>query len=177
MEKTLPGLFNEAYADAVAALGHRFPLPPQEQICVLYNQRIGRAWGNACAYHSGIYRRMIKLSVDLCQHTNQNSILNTMVHELIHCCGIWNHRRDFKIAAALINRMFPEKYDISRCTSAQSKMTEEQMDQTYKYIVSCPKCHTKWGFKRFSKVVQNAERCWCPKCSHGKDKVHTVRIK
>ena len=174
----LPELFNEAYADAEAALSSRFRLPRKEQIYVLYNQRIGRAWGNAKPWHCNPYTRMIKLSVDLCKHTNANAILNTMIHEIIHCCGIWNHRRDFKIAAAIVNRMFPGKYDVSRCTSADFKMSDEQMDEAYSYILECPECGMKWGFKRMTKYVKHAELCWCTKCRKEKGKkVFLKRVK
>ena len=174
----LPALFNEAYEDARTALSEQFfAVPPKETICVLYNQRIGRAWGRASEYYSGCYRTMIRLSVDLCRHTNPNAILNTMIHEIIHCCGIWNHKRNFKLAARLINNRFPGKYNVSRCTNAQEKMTDEQMDAAYNYIVECPQCHHKWGFKRFSRCVQHPETSWCPICSTSHNHVHLIRTK
>lgn len=174
----LPALFNEAYTDAATALGTKFNLPKKEQIYVLYNQRIGQAWGNAKVWNSHPYTRMIKLSKDLCQNTNENSILNTMIHEIIHCCGIWNHRKNFKLAAAIINRMFPGKYNVSRCSSVDSKMDEEQMDKAYKYIIACPKCGMKWGFKRYTKCVYNVDLCWCSKCrKETGEKITLKRIK
>lgn len=179
MDKTLPELFQEAHADAVAALdGQFFPVPPLETICVLYNQKIGRLWGCAKPWYCDPYTTMIKLSETLCRHTNPNAILNTMIHEIIHCCGVWNHKQNFKLAARLINAKFPGKYHVSRCTGAQEKMTDEQMDEAYKYIVECPNCHHKWGFKRMIHAVRNPERCWCPHCKKTeKKKIPLIRAK
>jgi len=179
MDKTLSELFQEAHADAVAALdGQFFPVPPLETICVLYNQKIGRLWGCAKPWYCDPYTTMIKLSETLCRHTNPNAILNTMIHEIIHCCGVWNHKHNFKLAARLINAKFPGKYHVSRCTGAQEKMTDEQMDEAYKYIVECPNCHHKWGFKRMIHAVRNPERCWCPHCKKTeKKKIPLIRAK
>lgn len=179
MDKTLSELFQEAHADAVAALdGQFFPVPPLETICVLYNQKIGRLWGCAKPWYCDPYTTMIKLSETLCRHTNPNAILNTMIHEIIHCCGVWNHKHNFKLAARLINAKFPGKYHVSRCTGAQEKMTDEQMKEAYKYIVECPNCHHKWGFKRMIHAVRNPERCWCPHCKKTeKKKISLIRAK
>ena len=179
MDKTLSELFQEAHADAVAALdGQFFPVPPLETICVLYNQKIGRLWGCAKPWYCDPYTTMIKLSETLCRHTNPNAILNTMIHEIIHCCGVWNHKHNFKLAARLINAKFPGKYHVSRCTGAQEKMTDEQMEEAYKYIVECPNCHHKWGFKRMIHAVRNPERCWCPHCKKTeKKKIPLIRAK
>jgi len=179
MDKTLSELFQEAHADAVAALdGQFFPVPPLETICVLYNQKIGRLWGCAKPWYCDPYTTMIKLSETLCRHTNPNAILNTMIHEIIHCCGVWNHKHNFKLAARLINAKFPGKYHVSRCTGAQEKMTDEQMEEAYKYIVECPNCHHKWGFKRMIHAVRNPERCWCPHCKKTeKKKISLIRAK
>jgi len=175
----LQTLFSEAHADAVSALSdHGITVPPEDSIYVLYNQRLGRAWGRASKYCSGRYKTKIQLSADLCQHTNSNAILNTMIHEIIHCCGIWNHRKNFKYAALLVNRMFPGKYNVSRCTGPQEKMSDEQMDKTYKYMLECPKCHYKWGYKRFTRHVQHPSSCWCTDCyTKHRERVYLVRTK
>lgn len=174
---SLPSLWNEAYADCYNALHRHFDVPDRNSIFVLYNQSLGGNWGNARIWKSGNFTRLVKLSKELCQNTSNNAILNTMIHELVHCCGIWNHGRNFKLAAAIINNMFPGKYNVSRCTSVSEKMTSEQMNNAYKYLIQCPKCKTVWGFKFLSKKVREAEQCWCCKCSKGTDKVHLVRVK
>lgn len=176
---SLKKLFEEAHTDAMLALeGHFFPVPPIESICVLYNQKIGRLWGQAKEWNCDPYTTMIKLSETLCSHTSPNAILNTMIHEIIHCCGVWNHKRNFKLAARLINERFPGKYHVSRCTAAQEKMTDEQMDEAYKYIVKCPNCHHKWGFKRMVRAVQYPERYVCPHCKKTeRKKIPLIRAK
>ena len=173
----LPELFNEAYADVSSVLASRYPVPPMEQIYVLYNQNIGSAWGYACKWISGNYTRLIKLSKTLCAYTNKNAILNTMVHEIIHCCGIWNHRRDFKLAAKIVNSAFPEKYHVTRCTSPNEKMTVDQINQAYKHVLECPVCHKKWGYKRTTKWVLRYNECFCKSCSTKEKKVYLIKVK
>ena len=163
---TLVDLYIEAYRDVESA---GLPVADFNKINVLYNQRLGGAWGN-CTDHGG-GRFTVRFSKTLCQHTSENSILNTMAHELIHACGIRGHKRDFKLAGQRLMAKFPGKYNVSRCTGAEEKMDNGQMMEAYKYIIGCPKCGMKWGYQRFSRAVQNVDFCTCPKCHSHLDRI------
>ena len=168
-------LFDQAYADAITA---GVPVPPAEEIYVLYNQRIGRSWGNACKWENCQYRFKIKLSVILCQHTDDKAIKNTIIHELVHCAGAWDHRRLFRAYAAKINARFPDYYHVSRLTSAEEKMGVEGINNTYKYVIKCPRCGHLWGYNRLTHAVRNPGHCWCPMCTRATgSKVFLVREK
>lgn len=180
MARPLTELFNEAYADAVAA---RVPVPPRFRIGVLYNQKIGSNWGYCQKDYSGDYDYIIKLSYTLCGFTSENAILNTMIHELCHCAGAWGHRKLFKTFAAKINEKFPSKYHVSRCTDCQEKMTDDQINSAYKYIVKCPKCGHVWGFHRSVGCVRNPSNYNCRSCTRENrkngtnEKATLIRIK
>lgn len=155
---TLVALTREAYADAQTV---GLPCASWNNLRFFYNQSIGRSWG-CCQKQGDGYA--ISLSERLCQNTNPNAILNTLIHELIHAAGVHDHRADFRFWARKINARFPEKYNVSRCTSIRDKMTLEQAFEAYKYIIQCPKCGMVYGMQKLTRAVRNPETYWCSAC-------------
>ena len=169
---TLFTLAREAYTDAQTA---GLPCTPWEKLRFLFNQNLGRNWG-CCRKEIGGYA--ISLSERLCQNTNSNAILNTLIHELIHAAGVRGHRADFRFWARKINARFPDKYNVSRCTSIKEKMTLEQAMAAYKYIIQCPKCGMIYGLQRFTGAVRKPETYWCGVCERERhEKIYLKRIK
>lgn len=158
MDRPLIELCKEAWNDATAV---GVPVAAWDSIDWRFNQKIGHAWG--CCTKT-LFGYTIRLSHVLCQHTTENSILNTVIHELIHAAGVNGHRRAFKHWAAVINKAYPGKYDVARCTAAKDKMSLEEAKTTYRYVVVCPECNAFWGSKRLSYYVRNPERSSCPFC-------------
>ena len=169
---TLLDLTREAYNDAQTVC---LPVVPWDKLRFLYNQNLGRVWG-CCRKEFNGYA--ISLSRALCQNTNPNSILNTLIHELIHAAGVHGHRADFRYWARKINARFPDKYNVSRCTSIKEKMTLEQAMAAYKYIIQCPECGMIYGMQRRTRAVRSPSSYWCSVCSreHHK-KVSLKRVK
>ena len=156
---TLIALAREAYADAQTA---GLPCTPWDHLRFFFNENLGRVWG-CCRKEINGYS--ISLSERLCQNTNPNAILNTLIHELIHACGVHGHRRDFRFWAARINARFPGKYNVTRGTPIIEKMTLEQALESYKYVLQCPKCGMIYGLQRRSGAVRNPGEYWCSRCS------------
>lgn len=172
MPKTLPELCKEAWNDAIAA---GVPVASWSNIEWLYNQSIGRSWG-CCS--KTLLGYTISLSSVLCKHTSESSILNTAIHELIHTTGAHGHRHEFKQWAAVVNRAYPGKYNVSRCAGVEEKMSLEEAKTVYPYIVSCPKCGAFWEYKRLGYHVRNPQTCWCPHCKKKTGKIiRLVRTK
>lgn len=122
------------------------------------NGRLTRTWGQCWHQYSfGVVNHRITLNPILLEDkTDDDALMNTLLHEYLHTCPKCNnHGALWKRYADMINRKY--HYNIKRCTSSEEKGFDvEKMD--YKYIVVCPKCNSKSGFKRRSRVVDTAER-------------------
>ena len=154
----LPALFNETYNDA-KAIGLQ-NLPDLNRLTVLYNQKIGSSWG--LCFHDSL---ILKFNRILCSCEDPMAIKNTMMHELIHACGVRGHKWLFKsYVAKIMNHPIGKKYSISRCTSVNEKMTKDEILKKYKYVLECPSCGKTWGYQRYSKSIYYADFCECPVC-------------
>ena len=171
-KRPLSDLVQEAYRDAQTA---GLPCPTWDRLQFRFNVPMGRSWGSCSKQVDGY---TIKLSEVLCQKTSENSILNTIIHELIHSCGIMNHRADFKFWANKINARFPGKYQVSRLAAVSDKMDLETAKQSYKYIIQCPVCGMIFGKNRLSYYIRHPEESWCGRCRKKTGvKNYLVRVK
>ncbi len=170
-KEELDKLFEEAVNDMKAA----GISPPMERLTKLeYNARFSRAWGK-CRYHHldfGLYRCEIRLSEKLCQLGTDDAIRQVAAHELIHLCHPGEgHGFAFKEEAGKLNRAFPERYQIERCTPAAKVAGDGDTDKLFKYIVQCPKCGYKWGYDRNCQTVRFPATYRCRKCKCGLERV------
>ena len=169
----LSELFSQAYADALAA---GVPVPSKDKINVLYNQKIGRAWGICERNYSGEWT--IKLSQLLCQKTDAKSIKNTMIHELIHTAGAIGHRSAFKTYAALVNHRFDGYYHVSRFESCFEKMGAAGVMENFKHVIKCPQCGRMFGYNKTARAILHPESYICSYCEkNAHQKISLVRIK
>lgn len=83
-----------------------------------------------------------------------SEVHNTIMHEVIHSLpGCMNHGAKWKTAANKVNRYynFPT---ITRCAEVGKKEEfSDYANATYKYIVECKGCGSKFRFMRKSKTV------------------------
>lgn len=104
-------------------------------------------------------RYIISLNESLLESGDRKSIMQTLVHEVLHTCKCcMNHGRLWKLYATRVNEKYG--YNVSRTTSASSLGVEVVKA---KYIVQCNGCGKNVLRQRMSRVVSNPEeyRCKC----------------
>lgn len=132
----------------------------------LYLFKSTRTWG-WCRYHNG--RVVIGLNEIYCQ--NPHAAINTIIHELGHA-ATQGHRHDnvWKKVSNKLGDVYGEK--IKRTSSEEERGLNIRMNQTTKYIIECPSCHTQWKYQRMVKCVVRPETYTCPYCKN-----HLIRVK
>lgn len=166
MNPELESLIAEARQD-MEAVG--LPLPSADRFT--YVIKTMRSWGT-CHYqrYYSSYKFTIALSTQL-MTCDRQAKMNTLTHEFIHACYPGEHHGTmFKRACHILNEAFPDKYDLSRTTSASKKMTVEQAKQLYKHVIVCPKCGKFFTYMRSCEGIDCIH--WCKEC-----KVMMHRIK
>lgn len=95
-----------------------------------------------------------------------SEVHNTIMHEVIHSLpGCMNHGPKWKAAASKVNHYY-DFPTITRCAEVgQKEEFSDYVNATYKYIVECQSCHSKFRFMRKSKTVAACQtgraRCSC----------------
>ena len=122
---------------------------------VKINTRAQHRWGLCRMLADGTFE--IEISYKLLQdNVEEEALMNTAMHEVLHTVdGCMNHGKEWKRCAEIINRIYG--LNIKRCTSSEEKMITEPED-SYNYIVKCPKCGYEWKYIRMSKCVRNPQR-------------------
>lgn len=157
---------------------------------VVINTRAKSFWGRCTAVisrsaASTVYR--IEVTTRLIG-TDESSIKNTLMHEVIHTCkGCMNHSALWKRYASIVNEKYG--YNVKRVTSSEEKGIDGLESSTgasdiaggtgdgsfgrnaisrrrtmpVKYIATCTSCGRSQGYKRAGKVVTRPQnyRCRC----------------
>lgn len=111
------------------------------------------------------YRRFNKHHIEVSpwvMDLKDNSVKNTIMHELIHCfpdCN--NHGQEFKKYAKIINDNLD--YDISRVGNKkedyEKSNLEYHQEENFNYKIVCTKCGQIFYRKRLNKRFLNKYRC------------------
>lgn len=117
------------------------------------NTRAKKRWG-LCSYTSNGF--IIEISSTLLQDdVSREALMDTLMHEVLHTVdGCMNHGKQWKHYANLINLKYG--LNIKTTTSAAEKKIEE--NDSYNYIIACPKCGYQWKYIRMSRCVKHPER-------------------
>lgn len=171
MEKRLENVVTEA-KNILADCG----IVPGNIFNVVSSNRMTTTWGN-CSYarYSNNWEQckyLIKINSKLL-NTNHDSLLDTVVHELLHTCfGCMNHGANWKKLANIVNKKYPN-LNIQRCTSASEKgLTNEYKPMAYKYLIVCNYCGQEYKRKRYDNVVKYPDKYRCGRCHHS----HTLEM-
>ncbi|MCI6020524.1 MAG: hypothetical protein MRZ64_02380 [[Bacteroides] pectinophilus] len=183
LHKYLNGCLQKVIKEAETA-----GIPIQEiEPDVVINTRAQSFWGRCTAVVdrsavSTIYR--IEVTTRLIG-TDESSIKNTLMHEVIHTCkGCMNHSDLWKKYAAIVNEKYG--YNVKRVTSSEEKGLESSLGipdidgaagdgssvgnavhrrriMPVKYVATCTSCGRSQGYKRAGKVVTRPQnyRCRC----------------
>ena len=95
---------------------------------------------------------------DSCLLLDDDMILNTLIHELLHSLpNCQDHKFSWKTYAKQIQKM--TGINISRLANVEDLTSKIN----YKYIVKCRACGAEWGYARMTKIVKNPSeyRCRC----------------
>lgn len=95
---------------------------------------------------------------DSCLLLDDDMILNTLIHELLHTLpNCQDHKFLWKTYAGRIQKM--TGINISRVANVKDLTSKIN----YKYIVKCRACGAEWGYGRMAKIVENPSeyRCRC----------------
>lgn len=165
LREYLNGCLKDVIQEAVAA---GIPIQAIEPEVVI-NTRAKSFWGRCTAVisrsaASTVYR--IEVTTRLIG-TDESSIKNTLMHEVIHTCkGCMNHSALWKRYASIVNEKYG--YNVKRVTSSEEKGLEGSESSAgrimpIKYIAACTSCGRSQGYKRAGKVVTRPQnyRCRC----------------
>ena len=91
---------------------------------------------------------------------SDNACKNTIMHEILHTCEYcFNHGSEWKHIADLVNDCYLF-YNIKRCTSAEEKGINEEIEKKEpKYILRCTKCGKLFYRDRMCDAVRYPEDC------------------
>jgi len=119
------------------------------------------------------YDYVIKISAYTLGNTRK-SVMNTILHELIHTCAdCHGHDAQWRAYATRAGKAFG--YDIRRCGGDKSSQDIKNLNagRTYRgrtfkyprYLVTCPACGREWKYYVKGRVVQTRKAAQCP-CGH-----------
>lgn len=138
-------------------------------IDVSVNTRAKSRWGQ-CRYNNTTKMFSIEISsVLLEENVAYKDIMDTMLHELLHCnTKRLNHTGEWKRCANLVNLNYD--YNIKRATTAAEKNIDLNKIVNYKYIITCNDCGSTNKYVRKSKIVRLLMRnpngpCRCGICN------------
>ena len=131
-------------------------------IDIKINTRAKKRWG-LCSYTSNGF--IIEISSTLLQdNVNREALMDTLMHEVLHTVdGCMNHGKKWKYYAGIINLKYG--LHIKATTSAAEKKIED--NDSYNYIIACPKCGHQWKYIRMSRCVKHPERFSHTGCCDG----------
>lgn len=124
------------------------------KICdIKINTRAKKRWG-LCSYTSNGF--IIEISSSLLQDdVSREALMNTLMHEVLHTVDdCMNHGKKWKYYAGIINLKYG--LHIKSTTSAAEKKIDD--NDSYNYIIACPKCGYQWKYIRMSRCVKHPER-------------------
>lgn len=135
---------------------------------VKINYRAQSRWGQCTKIcrTAPIYR--IEISYKLVQDdVDDMALMNTLIHEYLHTCpGCMNHGKLWKTYAERLNSAYG--YNIKRCTSADEKGIDEEVNRQYKFSIRCENCGSTSYYMKESKIVKLVENethtCQCGRC-------------
>ena len=135
---------------------------------VIVNTRAKARWGR-CRYNKTRDYFDIELSSELLQDcVPYKAVMDTMLHELLHCNrNRLKHTGEWKACANIVNTAYG--YNIKRATNPVEKNLPIKETQSAKYVVICKNCGNINYYKRAGKVVKllmkNPEgSCLCNIC-------------
>lgn len=130
---------------------------------ITINSRAKKRWGQcritlrSQSWENRIFS--INISERLLQDDiTDNACKNTIMHELIHTCNnCFNHGSEWKHIADIVNDFY-SFYNIKRCTSAEEKGINEEIEKKEsRYILRCKCCGKLFYKDRMCNVVRYPE--------------------
>lgn len=130
-------------------------IPYREVINIKVNSRAKRRFGQCAEIEPNKFE--IEISDRLLQKgVSQLTLMNTMLHELLHTCeGCMNHGRKWKAYAARLNAI---GYDVKTRATAAEAAEAPLIGNPYKYEVTCDRCGSTWKYMKRGAVVKALQR-------------------
>ena len=105
------------------------------------------------------------------ERTPEDSLLDTLFHELLHTCyGCMKHTGRWKAYADRVNAACGR--NIRRAAAIEDREIPEELLPKANYLVRCESCGNEYGRQKLSPLVTHPERYRCGKC-----KGKLIRIK
>ena len=126
------------------------------------NKRAKKRWGQCKAVPGGYIININAVLLD--ERNNEEGLINTIIHELLHSCkGCMNHGENWKRLADKVYREYG--LNIKRTSSAEEKGVQEETRQmNYKYQFRCQGCGKIVGRDRASRFTYNYKCYRCGNC-------------
>lgn len=129
------------------------------------NTRAKNRWGQCRAVPGGFTININAVLLD--ERNPEESLLNTIIHELLHTCkNCMNHGREWKTLAEKVNRAY--HLNVSRTASADQKgiVAETLPEKTVKHRFVCEDCGQIVERQRESDFTKRYNLYTCGRC-HG----------
>ena len=110
----------------------------------------------------------IYISRYFAENAKEQDMLNTLCHEVLHSCMVYDkHGKSWKKAADIMNRKYG--LNIQRCNNYTDENGEVifKNDSVAKYELKCPKCGKTFYYNRMCKAVKNPQNFVHTGCNVG----------
>ena len=148
-------------------------VPISESICPnIVLAKSHSFYGQCCGKNSSLNKSRYQFQIRISAFTLDNSeksMMNTLLHELIHTVpGGHGHRGQWLRWANYVRKCYG--YDIRRCDGDKSSedrhnLVKDKRVRWIRFVIVCPHCHLKWEREKRTVVVMHPERYKCPKCN------------
>ena len=131
-----------------------------------YSNSRARRWGQ-CRNLGGNWFEIQINSMLLDEKNDENGLINTIFHELLHTCkGCMNHGWEWQKLANKVHSAYG--YNIKRTSSAEEKgLSEEAIQERARrvqYVLRCEGCGQIFKRERMCKLVEHPENYRCGNC-------------
>ena len=166
-EKTM--VYEKIFAIRKIMIAHGFPV--REIVNVKYSKAI-------TTYGKCRKNKDNTVTITISEITiRDNSLINTIVHELCHAIDVENnyqHNHIWKQLANDVGKLFNE--NIVRCAEISKEYIEEKRNRC-NYIIKCEHCGKEYYYMRKTKTIKtisqgNKRRYYCTKCGSHDLKVY-----
>lgn len=156
-------------------------VPYEKDICPMIDFPKARSFYGYCCSYGAIpysfadrarkqYHRAFKMYIRISEYTlalSEKSIMNTIIHELLHTCpGCMNHGPKWQSWGDLVRRTYG--YDIKRVGGDKGEEEHEAFQKAasvtgpkIKHQVRCKSCGTVWNKTRDCNVTMHTSQYHC----------------
>lgn len=156
---------------------------------VKLSTRCTRRFG-LCTYHRNRYGDIAEVTItisDICFHSTENCLRDTILHELCHAMpNGQNHRAGFHSNARKVMRLYKNCHIDTYTTHEEAEKKNEYIKsigryRDYKYKVTCNGCGHSYYYKKETRLIKllkvhkSTDTWHCGECKHNEFKLEVLQ--